>query len=385
VVLSVVAVVLVWTFSDSRATTQRTAPPPRALPAVPGSVPGTLTEVWRAPSAATPVPVATDATVVTGSDGEVAGRDPLTGAVRWSYTRDLRLCTVGSAWSSVLALYRKDTGCSEVTELDPGTGRRTAQRNGDAEPGARLVAGDSHVTTTGEHLLNTWRNDLVKTMEYGRVFAQVNPDRQPRTGCRYGTVAVAEGRVGVIEHCPGESGARLTVLKAAGDEADTPEQIFSSLLPEHSAQLVAMTGNATAVALPQQRRLLIFDKQGMQRVAYPLDVSTADLERAPAGGVAPTARGPRTVYWFTGSATVALSAGELRPRWTAHGTLGPGTSFAGHYVVPVPGGLAVLDERTGATIRTVAVHRSDDRAPIRLASAGPVLLEQRGNTLVALR
>ncbi|PXY32451.1 hypothetical protein [Prauserella muralis] len=383
-VLAVTAGVVVWTFSDSRATTQETAPPPPALPAAPDSVPAQLTERWRAPSEATPVPVAEGASAVTASGGEVVGRDPLTGEQRWRYARDLRLCTVGGAWGRVLAVYRKDTGCSEVTQLDPGTGRRTAQRNGDAELGTRLVADSGHVTTTGEHLLNTWRNDLVKSMEYGRVYGLVNPDRQPRTGCSYSSVAAASGRVGVIERCPGENADRLTVLVAAGEEADEPEEEFSNLLPGVRGTLVAMSGESVAVAMPDTGRLVVFDFEGRQRAAYPVDVPAAELARAPQR-VVPTSTGGENLYWFTGSRTMALSRDDLAPRWSVTGTLGPGTVFAGQYVVPIEGGLAVVDEATGDTLRTVAVDRHGYEGPVRLAAVGPVLLEQRGDTLVGLR
>ncbi|EHR49266.1 hypothetical protein SacmaDRAFT_0973 [Saccharomonospora marina XMU15] len=384
-VLALAAAVLVWWFSDSRATTQRTAAAPPPLPAEPASVPAGLSEIWRAPSSATSAPVSEGGLVITAADSAVQGRDPLTGQVRWSYARDLPLCTVTNAWSKVLAVYRKDMGCSEVTQLDAGTGRRTAQRNGDAELGTRLVEGGSHVTTTGDHLLNTWRNDLVKSMEYGRVPAQVNPDRQPRTGCEYGTVAAAADKVGVIEHCPDESGARLTVLKASGEDADKPEQEFSALLPEPDAALVAMADDAVAVAMPEHGRLFVFNGEGRQTATYPLDVPAAELSADPPGGVVATSRGGDNVYWFTGSRTVALSARTLRPLWTVHDTLGPGTLFADEYVVPIEGGLAVLNEADGATLRTVRVDRSVGEGTIRLAAAGPVLLEQRGDTMVALK
>lgn len=384
-VIAVAGAVLVWVGSDSRATIQQTADGPPPLPGEPADVPATLTEAWRAPSPATPEPVAEESTVVTGSGGEVAGRDPRTGEVRWRYARDLALCTVEAEWTTALAVYRKDTGCSEVTQLDPATGARTGQRNGDAELGTRLVGDGGHVTTTGDRLLNTWRNDLVKSLEFGRVYATVNPERQPRPNCTYGTVAAASGRVGVIERCPNETGARLTVLKAAGEEADEPEQVFSQPLPERTAKLVAMSGAGIAVVLPQSGQLALYDPEGQQRRRFPLDVPAADLAREPEDGVMPTATGAEHVYWFTGSSTMALSRKDLTPQWTVRGTLGPGTSYANRYVVPIEGGLAVLDESTGETIRTVGVDRRGYRGDVELAAAGPVLLEQRGGTVVALR
>jgi hypothetical protein len=385
VVVAVAAMVTVWATSDQRATVSETTTVAAALPPAPDTVPGTLAEAWRAPSPATPVPVAQGTTVVTGGGGEVAGRDPLTGRLRWRYARDLQLCTVAAAWSKALAVFRKDTGCSEVTQLDPNTGDRTAQRNGDAELGTRLVGDGSYVTTTGTRLLNTWRDDLVRSMEYGQVPAIVNPEKQPRTGCTYGTVAAASGNIGVIERCPGDSADRFTVFKATADEADEPKVVSSVLLAGRSARLVAMSGDLAAIALPERKLLVIDGPDGEQRSAYPLDLPDADLAKEPPGGVVPTARTASAIYWFTGSKTMALSRDDLTPRWTLSGALGAGTQFGQQLVVPVRGGLAVLDEADGRTVRTVGVDRRGYAGPVQLNSLGPVLLEQRGETLVALR
>jgi len=381
---------LVWATSDTRATTDQQSVAGPTVPPPPGVVPGSMAEIWQAPSAATPVPVAAANTAVTADGGEVAGRDPLTGKISWHYTRDLPLCTVASAWSKVNAVYRKDgvdnqRGCSEVTQLDPATGRRTAQRNGDAEIGTRLVSDGAHVTTTGKKLLDSWRDDLVQSMQYGDVKALVKPDVQPRVECSYGTVAAAAGNVGVIEHCPGDPADRLTVYKSSGDEADEPKPVFSSVLAGRSAKLVAMSGEFSAVALPEQKLLVIYGADGNQRAAYPLDLPAADLAQDPPGGVETTSVTSSAVYWFTGSETMALSIDDLTPRWTLHNTVGPGITFANQLVIPIPGGLAVLNENDGSTIRTVGVDRRGYAGPVQLGTVGPVLLEQRGATLAALR
>jgi hypothetical protein len=382
---------LVWATSDSQATTSQLATAPPAVPPPPGAVPGSLAQIWQYRSAATPVPVAEDNTVVTADNGEVDGRDPLTGQIRWRYARsNLSFCTVASAWSKVNAVYQKtgvnnEAGCSEVTQLDPGTGRRTAQRNGDAELGTRLVSDGSNVTTTGKKLLDTWRDDLVKTMEYGQVPAIVKPAAQPRVGCTYGSVAAAAGKVGVIERCPGDPADRLTVYKATGGEADEPKPVFSAVLAGRSAKLVAMSGEYAAVALPEQKMLVIYGPDGNERSAYPLDLPASDLAQDPPGGVVTTSRTASGIYWFTGSKTMALSLDDLTPRWTLDNTLGPGISFANQLVVPIKGGLAVLNEGDGSTVRTVGVDRHGYLGPVELGSMGPILLEQRGDTLAALR
>lgn len=401
-----VAALLVWTFSDARATSLDTAAPAPPLPPTPEQVPATLTPIWQAASPATPEPVAVGPTVVTAGDGDVLGRDALTGKVSWQYSRDLRLCTVSSAWSKILTVYRKDTGCSEVTQLAPETGQRTAQRNSNAQLGTRLVTDcaypDSsldvpvdtakprepsctYVTTTGQTLLNTWRSDLVKTVEYGDVPALIQPGKQPRPNCHYGTVAAAADRVGVIERCPDDQQDRLTVYEAAPESWDDPEVVFSTVLDHSPAKLVAMSDDAVAVSIPDSRSLVLYSMDGEKTAAYPVEAPRSTLTGKAPGGVVPTARGTDGVYWFTGASTVALSPDTLRPRWTLPAGIGAGTMFAGQYVVPIRGGLAVLNQRTGETIRTVAVDRGSYSGRVVLDATGPVLVEKRGDTVVALR
>ncbi len=387
-IVMVVAVtgVVIGVTSDNAATVAQVATTlPPGLPPAPAQVPGSLSELWQAPSASTPVPIGEANSVVTADKGEVLGRDPYTGEVRWRYSRDLELCTVALAGIKVDAVYRKDTGCSEVTQLDAGTGRRTAQRNGDAELGTRLVVDGSHVTTTGKKLLNTWRDDLVKSMEYGQVPAIVNPNKQPRTGCTYGTVAAAAGKIGVIERCPGDPADRFTVYRATNDEADDPKVDYSTVLAGKNAKVVAMSGDLALIVLPEQKLLVIYGGDGLQKSAYPLDVPEAEITQDPVGGVMTTSWTAQGVYWFTGSKTMAFSRDDLTPRWTLNNSTGPGVTFGEQLVVPIQGGLAVLDETTGATIRTVGVDRRGYTGPVLLSSVGPVLLEQRGPTVVALK
>ncbi|HWM02961.1 MAG TPA: hypothetical protein VNP92_11575 [Actinophytocola sp.] len=424
VVAALVAGVLVWQSSDIRATSSQTYAGRPVSPALPTVFPPSLGEAWRAPSPATPEPVAVGPSVMTGEGGEVVGRDPLSGDVRWRYSRDLPLCTLTSAWSMAVAVYEKSAnylpdddpratgGCSEVTALDPGTGRRGkqpkpdeqrdkpdgGQRNSDAERGTRLLYDGSYVTTTGERLLTTWRSDLVQTMEYGKVPALVNPDKQPRTGCVYRTVTVVQGRIAVIERCPDDAAERLTVYRATGNNDSEKPEVVASVAMGQGARVVAMTDQCrinaededdvqqcTAVVVPNPARLVVLDEAGKQVSSYPLSLAPGDLENEPAGHVVPTTRTPVAVYWFTGSRTIALSMSDLRPLWTVEDTRGSGVMFAGQMLVPVRDGLAVLRPANGEIIGTLPVDRGDYGGPVTMSSLGPMVFEQRRDTLVALR
>jgi hypothetical protein len=91
------------------------------------------------------------------------------------------------------------------------------------------------------------------------------------------------------------------------------------------------------------------------------------------------------IYWFTGSKTIALSTDDLRPLWTVENALGPGTAFAGKILVPVRGRIVVLDPATGQQLTSTPIDRDGYNGPIMMSKLGPMVLEQRGDTLVALR
>ncbi|PWW65331.1 Rv3212 family protein [Actinokineospora spheciospongiae] len=392
VVALLTAATLLWRDSDFRATTSTTADTPATTPPAPRSVPATLTEVWRADSPATRTPTTAGPSVITGQAGDVHGRDPLTGAIRWTYHRDLPLCTVGTAWTRAVAVHRTDGGalpesdprhrggCSEVSSLDGATGTLEATRNSDAEPDTHLLAGGAHLTTTGTHLLTTWHSNLVKSLEYGLVPTPVNPDRQPRPGCTHRSTLASANSIAVIERCAEEPADRLTVLKAVPEDADEPEVITSRLLPTDRATLVAMTDHATAIALPDPDRIAVYDEQGIEDHSHPLPLGAIPQPPTP---LTTTAIG--AFHWFTGTDTIALSTADLHPLWTTRNTLGPAATLAGHALVPVPEGLAVIDQSTGERVNTIPVDRSGYKGPVTITSIGPVVLEQRGPTLVALR
>jgi hypothetical protein len=422
-VVALVGALLLWQGSDIHATTSQTYAGPATTPARPTQFPPSLAEVWRAKSSATPEPVTVGPAVVTGDGGTVTGRDPLTGDVRWRYTRDLPLCTVAGAWQQAVAVYAKTDnllraddpreagGCSEVTALWPATGQRgrpladdevkpfQGQRNSDAELGTRLLSDGSYVTTTGSRLLLTWRSDLVKTMEYGRVPALVNADKQPRVGCTYGTVSVVVGKIAVIEHCPTDPGDRLTVYKATGEnnESDKPEVVSSTVVGQ-DAKVVAMSEQCrldpanpddvqqcTAVALPDPNRLVVLNERGALVQTYDLSIGTDDLKDEPKDHTMAVNRVTGAVYWFTGSKTIALSLDDLRPLWTVDRALGPGTAFAGKILVPVRGGMAVLNPATGEQVASTPIDRGGYTGLVTMSKLGPMVYEQRGDTLVALR
>ncbi|WP_020498058.1 hypothetical protein [Sciscionella marina] len=386
--------IFVWQTSDAHNTTSRTANVAATIPDTPDGPPPSLAQVWQQPSTATDTPLSVGANVVTGSGGSVVGRDPFTGQQRWLYRRDLPLCTLGQQWGRVLAFYRKNGWCGEITSLYPDTGQRGAQRNGDTELGTRMIGDGSYVTTTGRSTLDTFDASLVRKVIYGNQPDPKNSGRQPRTGCHYGSAAAASGQLGVVERCgalssqPDGGADRFTVYSAVskGKDMDEPDVGSSVRLPGSGARVVAMNDRFAAVALPNPARLLVIDKSdGAIKAQYSIPVPDAKLGWNVPGGVVPVSEGPNSVYWYTGSGVIALSSADFRPQWTLNGALGPGTQFVGRTLIPVPSGIEVLDADSGRKLGVYPLDRHGYRGEVSMSTLGPMVFEQRGGTLVALR
>lgn len=386
-----VAAGVVWWTSEARGTTSRTWDGDVPVLPAPDSLPEELSEVWRAPSSVTFAPVVAGGTVVTADGGLVAGHDPVTGTVRWSYERDRDVCAAAEAWGSVVAVYRDSRGCGQVTELAADSGQREAQRSSDADDAIRLVPGITHLVAAGDTRLEVWRSDLVRTIEYGRVDAPVNPGAQPRSGCTLRSAAVENGRLAVLEHCADELGERLTLLDAVPEDAQKPEEFGSSVLPEAipgaGARIVGIIGDRTAVYLPPADTdtdigyIEVFDGAGTSIARHAVD---AAVPADPAGFAAAPARERAGVrLWWTGADTVALGA-DFAPLWTVENTLGSGAVYGDELLLPIDSGIAVVDPSTGSLTRIIAVDR-ESRGAVSLAVAGDTVLEQRPDEVVALR
>ncbi|MBY4108441.1 PQQ-binding-like beta-propeller repeat protein [Rhodococcus fascians] len=394
----VVAASVAWLTGDARGTTSVTADNPLAPSEAAASVPAALSELWRAPSSATdsthtPVPVVTGSTVVTGDGGSVVGHDPRSGDPAWSYSRDLPLCSVIASWNTAVSVYRDDRGCSQVTTLDGSTGVRTAQRTSDADDSVYLSSDGTYVTSRGDTRMELWRSDMVRTLEYGRVDAPVNPGTQPRTGCTLLSTTSSNSRTAVLEQCPGEPAARLSLLNPAPKDASEPEEYGSSVVPDlvtseqepTSGRVLALTGSLVALYVPSANG-------APARIALYDDTATAVSEFALPAGLGPASAPPASpatkqgsvFTWFTGSGVQALNSTDLTPAWSMPGALGSGAVMAGRLLVPVPDAIAVVELATGTVIAEIPIDRGDYDGPVQTSVIGDVVVEQRGSDLVAL-
>jgi hypothetical protein len=379
------AAALIWWTSDARATISRPAATPAPNPAPAHAVPAALRQLWTARSAATVQPIAVGGTVVTGDGRLVEGRDPVTGAVRWSYSRDSDLCGVSWVYRFAVAVYRDDRGCGQASTIDAATGRRGPARSSYADRRVELSSDGTTVLSAGDTRLELWRSDMVRMLSYGEIDARVKPSSKGlHTGCRLTSAAASSSAVSVFEACGRQADLRLKLLRPSKEE-DEPEQRDvpePGIGVDSGARVLTLAETKTAIYLPApQPRVDVVDESGTT-------VGSTLLPKPPSPSSALTRPG-NLVTWWTGDRVMVFDAANLTYRYSigpagASVPVGPATMMAGKLLVPVTDGIAVCDPVTGVGEGFLPVPRQPADSAVIPAVSGSQLLEQRGNTLVAL-
>jgi hypothetical protein len=383
-VVVAVAAVLIWWTSDARAAESRPAatPVPNLTPAK--VVPATLRQLWTAPSPKTTVPLVVAGAVVTGNGRDVEGREPRTGDVLWSYARDLDLCGVTWVYHYAVAVYPDVRGCGQVSTIDARTGRRGPSRTAYADPEVRLSSDGTTVLSAGDSRLEMWRSDMVRMLSYGSIDARIKPGTPASPVCRLVSAAASATAVSVLEACPNQADLRLTLLRPA-EEEDTPELKYvpqPGITHESGARVVAVSETTTAVYVPTPQPMVnIVDETGAT-------VASTLLTKPPSPD-ATMSRAGDLITWWTGEDVMVFAANGLRYKYTVtpvggNVPLGPATVMAGRLLVPVSDGYDVFDPVSGTGERHIPLGRPRSSGPVVPAVAGSTLLEQRGDTVVAL-
>jgi hypothetical protein len=379
------AAALIWWTSDARATISRPAAGPAPSPRLAREVPASLKQLWTAPNAPTDQPVVVAGTVVTADGRTVRGRDPVTGQVRWSYSRGSDLCGVAGVYRFAVAVYRDDRGCGQVSTIEGSTGSRGAARSSYADQRVNLSSDGITVLSAGDTRLELWRSDMVRMLSYGEIDARVKPSSKGlHTGCRLTSAAASSAAVSVLEACGRQADLRLTLLRPSKeedepDQRDVPEPGISVT---SGARVVAVAETRTAVYLPvPQPRIDVVDETGVT-------VGSTLLPKPPSASNV-VSRPANLITWWTGDTVIVFDAANLTYRYSIAAAgpsvpVGPATMMAGKLLVPVTDGIAVCDPVTGVDEGFLPVSRQPASSPVNPAVSGSQLLEQRGNTLVAL-
>lgn len=386
--LWVVVLVSAWACSDVRATESVPAAHPSEQPPAATAIPTHLTELWHAASTSSPQVLVAAGAVVTADGGTLTGRDPRTGRQLWHYRRDLPLCGAASQFGMVIGVYRTERGCSQTTMVAGSDGGRRTARTSYMDSTVNLTTDGTYFLAQGPQRLEMWRSDLVRTLEYGFVDAPVNVKTQPRQGCSLHSALSGPGRLAVLERCPDEPAQRLTVLDPAPNDNTVPTEFSSHVLTGPDAnspatRILAVSEDEIAVYFPgttdgsSKPRITTFTSKGTETATHELSEKMSE-----------TARGDRIgplITVFTGHSLLALRPTTLEPLWEMPGALGVPTAMAGKLLVPVTGGLAVVDGATGAELGRLPVTRPANLpGPLVLGAIGDTVLEWRNGNLVAL-
>jgi hypothetical protein len=148
------------------------------------------------------------------------------------------------------------------------------------------------------------------------------------------------------------------------------------------ARVLTVAGTTTAVFVPTPRpEVVVYDDTGSKVSGTLLPAPPALTSTLPA-----VTRAGDTITWWTGSAVMVFDT-KMGYRYTLDSAerlapLGPATMMAGRLLVPVTDGLAVFNPSDGAFERTIPLSHPGGTGPVIPAVSGPVVIEQRGATLV---
>ena len=368
--------------------------------------PTSLQTLWTHPSADSGAPLTTKGNLVTATrDGTLIGRDAGSGEQTWTYTHAGSLCAATFYADILVAAFDGASGCSDVTALDP-TAQQYSSTRQSAFPDTMLLTSTwRHALALGPQRLEIWRDDLVRTVEYGTVEAPQEADMQPRTGCALGTAGLTDERFAVTERCPGDDSARLTLSETVPEDSRKPEEIASDTTGADGLWIIDVSDDGV---------LALTDRGGDWAVEWftaPRDyvpVLTLPAEPAVKPDAATLTGDDAQARWFDGSATHAFSATTGAHSWTAPATTGPGltggwspdpdvATTLDWVVVPVSGGFRVLDHGTGAETRVLPATAGQDDgegAPpgsveggevTGLAQIGDILYERRDGAIHAYK
>lgn len=449
-----VAGLSIYLTSDGRATTDATGSA-EPVPTTASTPPTSLRQLWTLPTDATLGAVASPYGVVVTTDATtVYGHDATTGALRWSYGRsNLPLCAVGSGdvdapgvnrrgvVRGVMVVSEEDGWCSQVMLLDPATGERHYVRTSPDQPGGALVFGGPYAGWVGPTLAELWRDDLVRTIQYGDEPAPTKPNAQ-RLGCEFTDLAVADKQFATVEHCTGTANAQVVVNWA--DPGSAPDRPSDQDVFKHTpratidtgapyARIVGITADSVAVLVPKgsAAEVVVYDPSGGVQsradVAVPATaVATAD--QLVDGRVVPTpaVRSGADRYSLIGTTLVAVTAqsaqriaptttstsagtptptpgatvptgeplvpatvtvSDLTTQWTRPDVIGLPAAYPDQLLLPVSGGLQTITRSTGQDDPNrplTTVDRNGWTGRVDVGAIGDTVVETRGGQVVGL-
>ncbi|RAV31206.1 hypothetical protein DLJ54_09595 [Corynebacterium heidelbergense] len=391
--LALLAVGGCWWYSQARDVEHELASTPAPASAPPATaVPEQLRALWEAPDSSARLTTTTSG-VLTVADNRAVLRDPEGGRQVWSYRRERPICGTAADWERVVLIFRSPKGCSEGLSFAAGTGQYAHSRDALGSPEVSVFSSNNHVGLISPRRVELWRSDLVRTTEVGSQEAPAQPgQQQPHGECEFTSAATRKQLLATVQQCPGQQDKLVRLLHAVPEKADVPEKYHEFTVPGGS-ELVAIGQDKAVIYVPgngirardaedavgSRFQILGEDGRFSQVPADPSSVGAQGGLRQPW-----TADLPHHMTWWDGSRLVAFQPGSMEPVFSVPGAIGIGDAMAERLLVPVAGGLAVVDWSTGAVERAIPVDRSGYAGPVELKVVNNVIVEKRGDRVVAL-
>lgn len=365
--------------------------------------PTSLDPLWSHGSQGTGAPLTTKGNLVTvDADGTLVGRDAGSGEQRWSYDHTGRLCAATYYAEALVAAFDGADGCSDVTAINPTTQEYTSTRQSAFADAMVLSSTWQHALALSPERLEIWRDDLVRTIEYGTVEAPQEAGQQPRSGCMLGSAALTDARFAVAESCPEDDSMRLTLSKTVPEDNRKPEDIESGVTGADSLWVLGMTDEGTLALTQRGAEWAVewFTAPDRYSPVLPLPGEPAHLptQDAVSGDLS-------QLRWFDGASTHAFDIEQGTFAWSAPGATGPGLTggwspdpddrtVRDWVLVPREGGFVAVDHATGAERGWLAAGPDDDdddgtvdsvNFVTGLAQIGDILYERRGHEIHAFK
>ena len=349
------------------------------------SPPASLTEAYSLVDDAVPAayaPLVGNGVVVTTSGSTATGTDASTGQTLWTYNRDVPVCSAGIIDGAAAIDYATGIGCGEVTSitLTQGTYKDNRAALADAPEMVAPIQSNSSVGLVSGRRVELWRNDLVRTVEYGDVDVKQEPGFQPHENCTIDSALTRVEALSVVEMC--DDGMWLRIQDAVPEDSRKPEVTHDVSLPPNS-HVVGISQTHTAVAT--DTAITSFDTETGQPVSSSpisgadFSTLTPDLPFTPQVGDL-----PHNISWFNAGTLYLLHPTTLAVERTIAPALGTGVVIGNTLLVPVTEGIAQFDTTTWEPLATIPVDRHGYTGPVHLRAAGEALVEKRGGTVVGL-
>ncbi|SER59462.1 Rv3212 family protein [Corynebacterium cystitidis] len=340
-------------------------------------IPSAFTEIARADDHSPSLtPVTSEGITIAAGEHRITGYAP-DGSELWAYERVADLCALAAAWGKAVATYRTNLGCGDVVAIDSTSGEYAGTRSAPAPDEVVSISSNDRVGTVGAPRVELWRNDLVRTVEYGTVEAPQEADMQPNPNCTITSALTRTSLLAVTEICGEETWLRLQ--DTTPEDSREPEIMANTQVSPVSI-LVSIGQTAAAVYDPTTSEVIGIDSDGVE-------VSRSNvqpMEQVPAPYKPVVADLPHHMSYFDGSRLMLLDPDTLAVTTIYEGALGTGVAIANRLLYPIEDGIAVANWNTQEIEKTIPVDRGGHIGNVALAVAGESLVEKRGSQLVFL-